>query len=212
MTTVWVLTLWNKPELIMEAVRSVQNQSKDYHVNHVVAQDKGTPKDQYRPGVFYDEIIEQITGMHDLICWLSDDDLMMTNYVADMAGFLEANPDKAACYGQSEHWAMNEKREAWKLRDIIGGPVYSAAVPPACQIDGGQAMYRRWVLDAIEKPLHDYSFDGCNISDGKLLNRIACVAPIYPIGKKVLINRSTWLSSHWRVVDNQMVYQNFRGE
>jgi hypothetical protein len=197
---VWVLTLWNKRELIGDAVRSLWDQATRRRVVHVCEQDVGQYAGQgYPPGVFYNAIVANIPP-EDYIAWLSDDDVLLPDYVEALAGYLDEHPEANACYGQLERWALAEDGRTWKLGDLPGGPIYGIQGMPCCNIDGGQVMYRGQVLDRIDPPWHPMTMQACHVSDGLLLNKIAAVTPIYPVGKLVMRNRITWLSSHWRLV------------
>ena len=199
MTTV-IITLSNKPDYLPEAVASVERQTRTDYL-HVVGYD--TPGRDwgglYPPGVWYNRCATA-AGPDDYVCWLSDDDLLLPHYVATLAGALDEHPEWGAVYGGSEQWGLWQG-QTWKTRDFPANRVYDAACLPSCQIDGGQMLVRRSVLAQLAAPWHPVALQNCHISDGLLMNRVAMLTPLMPVGVQVMVNRKVDQSCHWRATD-----------
>lgn len=194
-----ILTLANKPALVVEAMESVARQTRrDFR--HIVHLDNEPRDGRYSPAVFFNEQVARVES-DGMVCWLSDDDVLEPHYLETLAGFLDANPDVGACYGGSRVMAYDGQTER-HVRDLPAERTFDADTPPSCKIDGGQMLVRRSVLDRIAPPWVPESLDRCNIADGNFMNRVAAVTPIVPVvGSWVMRNRMTPLSSHWRLVD-----------
>ena len=196
-----ILTLSNKPNLLKEARASVKAQTRK--ATHVVMVDKGRDwGGRYPPAVYYNEAA-QACGMGDYISWLSDDDLLMPNYVETLAGYLDDHPDAGACYGFSEHWIYDAEGMGRKYRilppDGICHTFAVGGIDPLGVIDGGQFMVRRSVLDAVGYPYVPENSEPsiARLSDGLLMRRIAACCGIVPVGPIfILQNRTNPWSSH----------------
>ena len=216
-----IVTLANKPKYLPDAMASVEAQTRrDF--KHIVQMDEGIGWDgRYPPAAFWNEQVEAV-GMDDYVCWLSDDDLLLPNYVEDLAGHLDAHQEVDCCYGGSrvENWDEAGKIADAQFLPMEGYVVFSGAWEPSCRIDGGQFMMRRSALEAIPRP---WVPEGITIdpnahpitmqerySDAIFMNKVAWIFGIYPIGKQVMINRSTELSGHARIVDGVSTVADWR--
>ena len=207
-----IITLANKPKYLSDAIASVEAQTRrDFR--HVVQMDEGIGwGGRYPPAAFWNETAKA-ANPGDYICWLSDDDLFLPNYIEDLAGYLDANPEIACCYGGNlvEVWGEGGKIMDAESLPREGYVVYNSGWLPACRIDGGQFMVRRSALDLLEWPwCPEEASDDPTISamslpsrycDAIYMNKIANAVGIYPIKKPVMIQRRTPLSGHTRIVN-----------
>lgn len=199
-----IVTLANKPALLLDALASVAQQTRrDFQ--HVVHLDHGDwPSDVYPPARLMNAVIAERSRPDDYLAWLSDDDVWESIWLETLAGFLDANPDVGACYGGSRIVAYEPGTPERFIRDLPAFQTYDATFEPSCKIDGGQILVRRSVLNRIAAPWVPEGLNDCNIADGAFMNRIAQVTPIVPVvGSWVMRNRQTPLSSHWRLVNGQ---------
>jgi glycosyltransferase involved in cell wall biosynthesis len=196
-----ILTLANKSRYLKDAIASVEAQTRRDFL-HIIELDDGSRDwgGRYPPAVFYNERARTCDPA-DYICWLSDDDLLLPNYLEDLAGFLDAHPEIDCCYGASEVILLFEDGSAptpsqWLPRN--GWPVYNDEVQPACRIDGGMYMVRRSALDLIKYPYMDEDPHPwrARLTDAHVMNKIANAVGIYPIEKQVMVNRVTPVSAH----------------
>jgi len=198
-----IITLYNKPDLVKEAIASVEAQTRRDFV-HIVQEDKGRDwGDCYPPAVFFNEQA-WIAHPEDYLCWLSDDDLFLPNYVADLAGYLDANPALGCVYGGAEQYLCMPPAEPRFHRAFLAEQVFDRRHEAAGVIDGGQIMVRRSILDRISYPYAPEK-EMARCSDGVLMNKIATVAGIYPVKTLVLRCRTTPLSANVCTTDGLTV-------
>lgn len=197
---VLIATLSNKPGYLPDAVASVMAQTRP--AVHVWAmdgvQDWGG---RYAPSVFYNQIA-RMADPDDYIAWLSDDDILLPNYVEALAGYLDSHPWINAVYGYSTH-VMYDREAGVKsfyrtLPVRLDGATYTRTNEPCGVIDGGQMMVRVKALENFAYPWAPED-NGPNrrIADGVLMNRVAeFCGGIHCVPEMVLENRSTPLSAH----------------
>jgi len=216
-----IITLFNKPKYIDDAFASVEAQTRRDFV-WAVREDKGIDwRGRYPPAVFWNEQMEA-AGMDDYCCWLSDDDLLLPNYVEDLAEFLDAHPEIMACYGgsQVETWNENGKVMDAEFLPHGGYRVFDKDWSPSCKIDGGQLMVRRSALEEIERPwvpegttadpnAHPITVQE-RYCDGLFANKLAVAFGIHPIERQVMVNRRTELSAHTRIVGQGAIVADWR--
>ena len=196
-----ILTLANKPALLLDALASVARQTRRDYAHIVHLDGGGWPERSYPPAVFFNRAARRAQA-DDYIAWLSDDDVWEPHYLATLAGYLDEHPDVGACYGGSRVVAYEPGGAERLLRELPALHTFDARNQPLCQIDGGQMLVRRSVLDRIGEPWVSESLGDCNIADGSFMNRVACVTPIVPVvGSWVMRNRQTPFSAHWRLVN-----------
>ena len=206
-----IVTLANKPKYLPDAIASVEAQTRQ-DFRHVIQVDEGIDWDgRYPPAAFWNETAKE-ADPEDYICWLSDDDLLLPNYVEDLAGHLDTHPWIDACYGgsQVEVWDENGKVQDAEFLPYGGYNVFNSNWSPACKMDGGQFMVRRSALDSLPWPwvpedtTKDPNAHPITVQerycDALFMNKIANAVGIYPIGKQVMVNRRTELSGHTRIV------------
>lgn len=210
-----ILTLANKPQYLPDALASVEAQTRrDFE--HVVELDDGSRdwEGRYPPAVFFNERARAVADPDDYLCWLSDDDLLLPNYVEDLAGKLDEALGLNCVYGGSRVEMLGADGTAthWSHLPILGWPTYNKWIQPASQIDGGQFMVRRSVLGLIKYPYMNESPDPAQarLTDGYVMNKIANVVGIYPVKKDVMINRLTPLSAHCRPGEGERLVADWR--
>lgn len=208
---IYILTLTNKPRYLPDAIASVDAQTRDQDVEHIVVLDKGKGdhwQGRYPPAVFYNETCEGLPE-DSYISWLSDDDLLLPCYVEALAGYLDEHPDVQCVYGGSEvvfedekgvrgHWSWLPDDPAYLFSE--GWPVFDSQLEPGCVIDGGQYMVRREALGMIEYPYmnEDPQPWAARLTDAHVMNRLANAVGIHPVPVQVMINRITPESAHCR--------------
>lgn len=199
-----ILTLANKPRLLLEALASVQAQTRrDFR--HVVHLDHGRwPAGVYPPSAFFNEHAES-AAPQDYVAWLSDDDVWQPTYLETLAGYLDAHPEVDACYGGTRVVRYNPATgDGGLLREIPAEHVFDAERSPVGQIDGGQVLLRRSLLERLPRPWGPETLVECNRADGHFLERVAALTPIVPVvGSWVMANRVTPLSSHWQLIGGE---------
>lgn len=211
MGRVVVITLTNKPSLVLEAISSVLHQTRA--AVHVVARDACQDwNGRYPPAVFFNDTA-RLLEYGDYFCWLSDDDLLLENYVQDLAGYLDANPEIMACYGYSRHVIMDNDglMSVYRtLPDPARPIVFGSGNLPGGQIDGGQVMMRREILDQIEPPFAPEAIDyACRVNDAIWMDKLAIAWDIYPVDKFVMVNRTTPFSAHTRPAGRRIEHRDW---
>lgn len=201
------ITLANKPALLLDALMSVARQTRR-DVQHVVEFDCGQyGAGIYPPAVAFNRIVSERSRPDDYVAWLSDDDVWEPTYVEQLAGYLDTHPDVGACYGGTRIVAYEPGQPERPIRDIPAERAFTVGAWPSCQIDGGQVLVRRSVLNRLAAPWVPETLADCHTSDGSFLNRVASVTPIVPVvGSWVMRNRQTPESAHWRLVDGQPTF------
>lgn len=137
----------------------------------------------------------------DIILYLSDDDLFMPGIFANVVRYFEDNPGHEALYFTMGRTIAGNPGEGmdWSARWMtIPAEVPRNAGQVDCIIDGGQAAYRKHVLDLIGQP---YFYDGndpaaaCHC-DGMHLESLAQAGvTFHPLQVNGLIHRHTQVST-----------------
>lgn len=207
-----ILTLFNKPELVLEAIASVEAQTRRDYAHLVQPDTYRSWNGRYPPAVYYNELA-RAAAQDDYISWLSDDDLLLPNYVADLAGYLDTHPEMSCAYGGSTHIIHeppNVDRVVRNLPPQWPFPILDANRTPGYQIDGGQFIIRRSALEKIPYPWYSESAEGAGVCDATFMNKIVQYFPIYPVQTFVMVNRATPLSSHAVVVKGHIEVASWR--
>jgi len=114
-----------------------------------------------------------VTGRY--VCTFYDDDRYHPQFMERMAGHLDDHPETNAV------WCS--QRRVVVRRD--GTETVVGAIPATgtrhggnwdCQVDGGQVMFRRQMLDLVGDPWLPEEPSTCYHSDGLFLNKLAAVA------------------------------------
>jgi len=217
-----ILTLSNKPDYLPEAIASVLAQTRK-DIFHIIGLDDGSRDwgDRYPPGVFYSEEARR-APMQDYIAWLSDDDLLLPNFVEVLAelpnfvevlaGYLDAHPRVHCVYGKSRVELTAPGQEP-KLKMVLpkrmyGMPRFGHDNLPGFKLDSGQFMIRRSALERVPYPYAPPTDP--RRDDGYLLNNIARHVAFWPVDVVVMINRVTPRSSHRRNVGGKYVGHDWR--
>ncbi len=134
-----------------------------------------------------------VTGRY--VCTFYDDDRYHPQFMERMAGWLDDHPEHNAVW-------CSQRRIAVRLD---GTETVVGAIPATgtrhggnwdCQVDGGQVMFRREMLDLIGDPWLPEDPSTCYHSDGLFLNKLAAVAgPVPGIPMALCDNRKTPLST-----------------
>ncbi len=108
------------------------------------------------------------------VCTFYDDDLYYPTFFEKMAGFLDENPisDIVRC---SEQWTVIEKGESRDINVLRADKVLLNTDQFDCVVDGMQVMFRKEVLDRMEKPLMDIRVEECRHSDGLFFEKMKTV-------------------------------------
>jgi len=142
-----------------------------------------------------------MTPLEDYICWLSDDDLLLPNYIADLAGYLDTHPEAECVYGGSRHVKIHPSLGEQFIRNLPEEspfPVFSASYTPGWRIDGGQFMIRRSALERVPYPYYPEDPDPsvARVCDALFMDKIARYMTMYPVQVFIMTNRMTSLGSH----------------
>jgi len=207
--TTWILTLYNKPDYVQEAIRSVEQQTRTDLV-HIVRPDTYRSWDgRYPPAVAYNEWALEVP-VQDYVCWLSDDDLLLPNYVADLAGYLDGHAEAECVYGGSYHVAAPLDAPERLLRNLPEEqpfPIFNAQKTPGYKIDGGQFLIRRSALERVPYPYYPEGSETARSCDAHYMNKlVAFNVLMYPVAAFVLKNRATPKSGHVAVDAQGGVY------
>jgi spore maturation protein CgeD len=157
-----ILTSYNRPKLIRQSLKSLENQT--YRDFEVLLHDSSTlmdiddvVKDFRIPGLC---VIRRVTSTEerkgnelgikinvgirrstgDLLCYLCDDDFFYPTWFEDAVKFFKANPDKAAGFGKLRY--TNSMEMVFPDRGDIrffDKPV----ADPFCNLDHNQVIHRR---------------------------------------------------------------------
>lgn len=223
MTTTIITATYNKPKYLKEAGLSVLAQTnQDWYwwlildgpdketikvANELREQDarimimceqttEEARKKAYRPAVIANTYYP--TLFTDYVCWLSDDDLLMPNYLELLASALDTNPDWDIVYGTC------------LVKNLYADGTYSdvtnraADAPigkgtrktPYCNIDGGQFLQTKRsysVLNGWQIPTDHVNAD---VSDAIYMQELAKHFTFHPINQLVMIKRITPISTH----------------
>lgn len=108
------------------------------------------------------------------VCTFYDDDLYYPTFFEKMAGYLDTHPDSdiVRC---SEQWTVLEKGEMQDINVLRANKVLTNKDNMDCVVDGMQVMFRKEVLERMEKPLMDTRAEECRHSDGLFFNKMRSV-------------------------------------
>jgi hypothetical protein len=131
------------------------------------------------------------------VCTFYDDDRYHPTFMQEMAGFLDTHLDAGAVWCSQNRIRLDRDGS----ETLIG--VIAATGPKNgnwdCQVDGGQIMFRRTVLEAIGDPwLPEDPADGsCRHSDGIFLEKLGAVCGTVPaIGEVLMDHRFSPISTY----------------
>jgi hypothetical protein len=125
-----------------------------------------------------------------------DDDVWYPTFVERMAGYLDEHPDAPAVWCSQDRIKLDPDGTEYLVGRIEATGPKSQGWD--CQVDGGQIMFRREVLDAVGDPwlIEDPGMD-CRHSDGLFLEKLGAVCGTVPAIPDVLLaHRFTPLSAY----------------
>ena len=208
-STVRILTLSNKPDLLVEAKASVARQTRQAGLTHVIAIDDGTHDwaGRYPPNVWINEMAENADS-EDYLLFLSDDDLLLPNAVEDLAGYLDAHPDVMACYGGGTMNVYDPPKKDRRFAHVPAEQDYDGKQSLAGRVGSGMTMWRTKAWREVG-PLPEYADGQTSLSDGIWFTALARRFGLYAIHKDVIYTRVTARSAHtapngrggWKEVD-----------
>jgi glycosyltransferase involved in cell wall biosynthesis len=200
---------YNKHEYVMDAVRSVFDQSItnweyyliDNSTDNGVTREKlrrELPRDPrlhylefdfteaerhqfYVPAYIVNQVYDEISGTY--VFYLSDDDIIYPKCLETQVLFLESNPEAFVCYHSQKRLFL--RPEGWHeeggvyVNFVMGKDTRFPGVD--CNLDGGQIMHRRECLKYLEKPYAPESPESASHSDGLLLQKLANLWKFYPV-------------------------------
>lgn len=130
------------------------------------------------------------------VCHFYDDDEYHPQFMEKMAGYLDEHLERGAVWCSqdrvsiSREGARTEGGRIPSFDDLSAGRI-------DCQVDGGQVMYRREVLDTLGDPWMPEASSTCRHSDGVFLERVAQVTgPIGAIPDVLMTHRFTPISTY----------------
>lgn len=137
-----------------------------------------------------------VTG--DYVCTFYDDDRWHPTFVERMAGYLDDHPDQLAVWCSQNRIRLGRDGSE-QLVHVISAHTAKRPGEFDCQVDGGQIMFRREVLDKIGDPWlpEDPADAVCRHSDGIFLEKLAQVCGVvHPIGDVLYDHRFTPISAY----------------
>jgi GT2 family glycosyltransferase len=198
-----IITLWNKPEYIQDAIDSVKAQTRQ-DIIHVMQKDEGIDwKGLYPPARWWN-IQSFAASPDDYVCWLSDDDILLPNYVADLAGYLDKHPEAECVYGGSHHVQHHPAFEDRFIRELpcsLPFPLLNSSYTPGYRIDGGCFMVRRTALNRVPYPYCPEGLDTARVCDAVYMDKLVQYFSMVPVQAFVMKNRVTPRSSHFVVTE-----------
>ncbi len=192
-----LLTSFNRPNLVRQALRSVADQShRDFELlvlDDSTIMDVRNLVDRYsfpsvrvfqfkvsnaerrqtnRLGVNLNYGLERASG--DLVVYLCDDDFFCPDWFAAADTFFTENTNALAAYGSLSYTTSSEMDFAHPVGPVrFPGTLVTA---PKGQLDHGQVAHRRWTPARWPEGIADVSE-----SDGIFFERLAHYGPIHPI-------------------------------
>lgn len=218
-----IITSYNRPDLLSQAVESVLMQ--DYKDKEILIGDDGSNKETrevcevyenaYENIIYYqsnrkdedrlkcteyaeniNECIKLSTG--DVIFYLVDDDYYLQGHVSSLMAALESHPDWMVVYGPQYQNKLNDDNGVeWNMFIRAPGPVVAQA---SCQLDHNQVAHRREVLDKVGLWETDIAHRGAG--DAVMWQKINKYWPVYKATDKVT-NVHRW---HRNSIQGPVVY------
>jgi SAM-dependent methyltransferase len=195
-STVRILTLSNKPDLLEEAKASVARQTRQAGLVHQIAIDNGTRDwgGRYPPNVWINEMAER-ADPEDYLLFLSDDDLLLPNAVEDLAGYLDSHPDAMACYGAGTMYVHEPPKPDRALGRFPADTDEHGKRSLGGVVGSGMVMWRAKAWREVG-PLPEQADSDTPLSDGAWFTKIAKRLGLYAIHKDVIYTRVTRQSAH----------------
>jgi len=190
-----ILTLSNKPNLLPEAVASVKAQTRQAGLHHVIALDDGSRDwgGRFPPNVWINEQAAA-ADPEDYLLFLSDDDLLTPNAVADLAGYLDAHPGVMACYGAGEMYLHDPPKKDRHVSRFPADEDQHGKTSLAGRVGSGMVMWRAKTWREVG-PFPETGGD-MSLSDGAWFTKLAKRFGLYAVHKDVIKTRTTAQSAH----------------
>ena len=150
----------------------------------------------YRPSMLMNKYFPLI--MTNYFCWLSDDDILLSTYLEDLAGALDAHCDWDVVYGAAQ--VLEQTQTGW--RPTLTFPehfdtVYDHKNLPCGHIDGGSILHTKSAYNGVKLSGWEFPTDGTHrYADGLYMNELAKNHTIHPVKKLVMTHRITTLSEN----------------
>lgn len=165
-----VVTTYNRPEMLIEALESISNQTfKDYEIILVDDNSNDTRQLEFlkilgerqstRIKIIRTDVKEEDRlkttryatcinlalkeARGEYITYLCDDDVYKPQRLERMVAFLDANPDKHVCYGSQETIYVNDPS---KNSVRVASAVFTNA---DCCVDHSSVMHRKSCIDVV---------------------------------------------------------------
>jgi len=192
-----ILTLSNKPHLLPDAIRSVEQQSRLSGVKHIVEIDDGSRDwgGRYPPNVFWNEQLA-LADPDDYMIFLSDDDLLMPNAVYDLAGYLDSHAHVNACYGAGDMYICEPGKPDKLLWRVEARENYDGKTSLAGRVGSGMCMWRAKCWQVVG-PWPEQGDGRTPLSDGDYFTALARLCGgLRAVNKLVVYTRITPWSAH----------------
>ena len=139
----------------------------------------------------------------DLVMYLCDDDILYPTAFETFVSFFTQHPEYFAAYASQDIGVIHGNGwrsvigERWATR--VAGKCCNGR-PLDCQVDYLQFCHRRTLLDRFEgDEWWPEAKETESHADGIFLERCGSLTPIYPVDRKVSMNRRTFSSKYCRV-------------
>ena len=217
---------YNKPKMLPDAIRSLQEQTfrdwvwwivvngpdaeteeivrklaaEDPHVVVYSEEVSDTQrKERYFPAACINKYYPMVTTKY--VFWLSDDDILPANTLTDLVEALEKEPNWDVVYGEAEIlFPSGDKFVADPKYKLTGDQrvFCGGGARPDGIIDGGQILQTKRSFDRLEKTGFKCPTDWTSglHVDGIYMNALSGMFPFYPIKKHVLDHRVSQLATH----------------
>lgn len=210
-----VLTAHRQPDLVHHAVASVLNQTSKSWQLLIVDSGELAAAGRYGRYQLSANVSVDVTGeteswpshigrqawainqawsrgrvLGDVVCYLSDDDVLDPRWIETVLGAAEAHPDQSAWYGRADLAELLADGSTRRLGRLEAGHVGRPGQPLRGRIDGMQVAHRRscWVPWPEDPAIR-------HEADGHWIDTLACSAPIHPLDASAGTHRHTPLST-----------------
>jgi len=136
----------------------------------------------------------------EYIIFLAHDDLLFPDCLQIMVDFLKSHPKIDVCFhDQAIFYALGSK--TW-LESLVRGTTQVLKRPlgpsPKDALDGGQIMFRRYLLGKLTQPFIPLEWETANICDKIFMEKLWQLAEFYPVKRVLSLHRVVEGSTHRR--------------
>lgn len=195
--SILILTLSNKPHLLPDAIRSVQEQTRTRDVRHIVEVDDGSRDwgGRYPPNVFWNEQLVKAQP-DDYVIFLSDDDLLLPTAIQELASCLDSHPQVNASYGAGDMYLYEPGKPDKFFMHVPAERDYDGSHSLAGLVGSGMCMYRARCWETVG-PWPEAGDDRTPLSDGDYFTQLARLCGgIKAVHATVVYTRITRWSAH----------------